>query len=353
MEGLSPNTIIYDSKTDFGNDGQGKSYMPNNYSNRFSGPVTAKNALLKSLNIPAIKSFYVAGPQNVVTLANKMGLENLNPEEAYGLSTALGAKEVRLIDHAGAMSIFGNEGQKVEKTAILKIYDQNGEIIEDNSEFQESEKVLDPNIANMVNYALTRNSGSLHIPGHEIAAKTGTSNVNHQGKSFPRDTWTVGWTPQIAIAVWAGNNDGSFLASNAVSTANAGPAFKAFMIEALKKYPNSGFGTPDLTGIRGGGSHSLLYHLDRKKDPQYKNWEKAIRGAQIARAKKKKEEAEAKAKAKKKQEEEEESQIQPVPPEPPTSDLCADIICQNGGRCSAGVCECIDGYTGTNCEISP
>jgi membrane peptidoglycan carboxypeptidase len=276
QKGIGPNTIIYDIKTDFGGDGGRIHYIPNDFSHRFSGPVTVKQAIQQSLNLPAIKAFYVAGPKNVITLAHNMGLDNLDPNAAYGLSTALGTKEVRMIDHVAAMSVFGNRGYKVGKTPILKIYTNDGTLIEDNSQPPKSEKVVDENIANLVNYSLTRNSGDLEIPGHSVAAKTGTSSVDHNGRSYPRDTWTVGYTPKIAVAVWAGNNDGSILNTSAVSYSNAAPAYRAFMIEALKKYPKADFQAPTITGIHGEDSHSLLYYLGRTRDPQFKNWEKSI-----------------------------------------------------------------------------
>ncbi len=311
--GFNPNTIIYDVKTNFGNDGSGKDYVPNNYDYSFRGPVSMQDAMIKSLNIPAVKTFHLSGSKEVMQTAYDMGLSHIDPNETYGLSSALGTQEVKLLDHLGALSVFGNEGEKADKISILKIEGKDGEVLLDKTEKSRGKRVLDENVANMMNSSISsRTSGTLFIPGHKVAAKTGTSTKIVDGKSRPSNTWTFGWTNEISAGFWAGNNDGSALSSSAVSTRNAAPAWQAFMKEALNKYPKSNFSPPrieesDVSMVNGdhqagekatvckyegklakentpssqiqeatfGGAHSLLYYVN-PSDSLLSNWEKGV-----------------------------------------------------------------------------
>ncbi len=242
-ENWGPGSTLYDVKTNFGG-----GYTPNNYDGSFRGAVTVRKALQGSLNIPAVKALYIAGMNQTLETAHEMGITTLNDPDRYGLSLVLGAGEVKPIDMAAAYGVFGNKGVKQDLSWYIKIEDANGKVL-DKYEERSGKQVLDPQIAYLMSSMLSDNParsyvfGSrspLYIPGHTVAAKTGTTNDN-------KDAWTVGYTPHISTAVWAGNNDGTKM-TNAGGVTAAAPIWNAFMKEALKKFPKSGFTKP--SGIK-------------------------------------------------------------------------------------------------------
>ncbi|MCK4891668.1 MAG: transglycosylase domain-containing protein, partial [Candidatus Pacebacteria bacterium] len=136
-KGYTPDTILFDVQTNFGKDGSGKNYIPQNYNYQFSGPVTMRGALARSLNIPAVKTLYLAGIGNSIQMAHNLGITTLNDPENYGLSLVLGTGEVKLLDMVSAYGVFANDGKRNSQATILKIEDSKGDILK---EFEENEK---------------------------------------------------------------------------------------------------------------------------------------------------------------------------------------------------------------------
>ncbi|MEI6498377.1 MAG: penicillin-binding protein [bacterium] len=237
----SPSKIIFDLQTDFGN------YTPNNYNMRFNGPVTIRQALSNSLNIPAVKIMSLAGIDNVLQTASDMGISTLNDRERYGLSLVLGAGEVKPVEMANAFSVFANSGNKNELTSILKITNnQNKVIYEYKPEDHPAKTALDPQIAYEISNILSDNNSrslvfgtrsSLYFPDRTVAVKTGTT-------SDFKDAWTVGFTPSISVAVWVGNSDATKMKSGADGSVLAGPIFHTFINKALVNTPNEDFVRP-------------------------------------------------------------------------------------------------------------
>jgi membrane peptidoglycan carboxypeptidase len=232
-------SVLYDVKTDFGG-----GYIPSNYDGSFRGNVTVRKALAGSLNIPAVKSIYIGGMNQVLETAHDMGITTLNNPENYGLSLVLGAGEVKPIDMAVAYGVFANGGIKQDLSWFVKIQDKNGDTLDEYKQ-QSGKQVLDPQIAYIMSNILSDNSarsyvfGSrspLYIPGYTVAAKTGTTNDN-------KDAWTVGYTPSVATAVWAGNNDGTKMNKAGGSTA-AAPIWNRYMKFALTKFQKEEFKKP-------------------------------------------------------------------------------------------------------------
>ena len=248
LQGYAPSTVLYDVKTKFGDD-----YEPENFDGEFRGPVSIRQALAHSINIPAVKATYLAGVSNVIDLARKMGIQLNQPSNWYGVSLGLGAGEARLIDITTAYSIFANGGYKTSPIAILKVEDKKGNILEEYQPLHTRELILDPQIAYLINNILSdieaRPEGywreQLSIPGQINAAKTGTSNKKKKDINYPFDTWTVGYTRQIATGVWAGNNDGSHLSLKASGLDTAGRIWHDFMVVATKNLPREPFEQPD------------------------------------------------------------------------------------------------------------
>ncbi len=240
-KGYQPENLIIDAPTDFGPDGSGQNYIPRNYDGKFHGIVTMRQALAMSLNIPAVKTLYLAGVDDTIELAHRLGITTLNKKNYYGLSLVLGGGEVTLLDETAGYSVFANDGKRNPVTAILKITDSQDRLIYNST--PQNLAVLDQQIARKINSILSDNdarvpifgsTNKLHIEGRAVAAKTGTA------QEF-RDAWAVGYTPALAAGVWAGNNDNRPMRSGADGSYVAAPIWHDFMVQALKKYPDEQF----------------------------------------------------------------------------------------------------------------
>jgi len=231
-KGYTPNDIVIDEKTNFGKWGN-EDYIPENYDDLYRGAVTLRQALSQSLNIPSIKVLLAAGIADTITTAHDMGITTLNEGASfYGPSLVLGSGEVKLIDMVSAYGVFANNGLRVQPTAILKIEDGEGTIIEENK--SASRRIMSEEICQMITSILSDNVARtpmfgahslLYFPGYEIAAKTGTTDQY-------RDAWTIGYAPYLAAGVWTGNNDNSAIAKEP-GVVMAGPIWHNFFQQAL------------------------------------------------------------------------------------------------------------------------
>jgi membrane peptidoglycan carboxypeptidase len=174
-------------------------------------------------------------------MAHRLGITTLNDPKRYGLSLVIGGGEVTLLDETSAFSVFANDGKRNPVDPVLKIVDNKGKIIQQNQ--PQNLPVLDPQIARKIDSILSDNSArvpifgpnnKLFIPGRTVAAKTGTT------QEF-RDAWTVGFTPDIAVGVWAGNNNNQPMNAGADGSFVAAPIWNQFMSQVLQQYPNEGF----------------------------------------------------------------------------------------------------------------
>ncbi|MFA6047897.1 MAG: PBP1A family penicillin-binding protein [Parcubacteria group bacterium] len=239
-KGFQPETMVTDSPTNFGPDGNGKNYVPRNYDGKFHGTLPMRKTLAMSLNIPAIKTLAMSGLDNVINMAHRLGITTINDRKRYGLSLAIGGAEVRPIDMASAFGVFANEGKKFSPSPILEVIYQDGSIYEKQAI---GEQVIDSEVARKINSILSDNdarssifgkNNPLYIPGKIVAAKTGTT------QEF-RDAWTVGYTPNIAVGVWAGNNDSRPMISGSDGVFVAAPIWRSFMDKVLNRYPDTAF----------------------------------------------------------------------------------------------------------------
>ena len=240
-KGFSPENHILDAETNFGKDGTGKDYIPQNYDYSYHGVVTMRQALSNSLNIPAVKTLTLAGMENAVSLINRFGVLNLQNKNNYGLSLALGGEEVRMLDEASGYAVFATEGKKNTIQSISKIMDAKGAVFY--TPETSSLQIVDPQVARKINSVLSDNSArsmvfgtgsKLYIPGKTVAAKTGTT-------SDFKDAWTAGYTPHIVTVVWTGNNNNQPMKSGADGSYVAAPIWNSFMQKALANYSNEPF----------------------------------------------------------------------------------------------------------------
>ncbi len=245
-KGFTGNSIVVDEQTDFGVFG-GKHYIPSNYDGRFRGAITLRNALAQSLNIPALKVLRdMAGLDDSIALAKSMGISTLNePSSFYGLPLVLGAGDVKLIDMVSAFSVFANGGYRIPASAILRIEDADGNIIYKNE--PTPKKVLEKNVCDLISDILSDNNArapifgyhsNLYFENYKASVKTGTTQDN-------KDGWTVGFTPKLAVGVWAGNNNRAPMQK--ISEAMAGPIWRAFMLQGLPKMGEPMINLPNST----------------------------------------------------------------------------------------------------------
>jgi len=257
-KGYDDKFLVLDSPTNFGVWG-GKEYTPQNYDGLFRGWVSLRSALAQSLNVPSIKVLYLAGTNEKIEnlgisdfrgmekilleglkeslkTARDLGITTLNKDISnYGPSLVLGGGEVNPLEMAYAYSVFANEGIKVPLSPILKIEDSKGRIIFEKK--NSSIRVLDSAVANLITDILSDNDARspmfgprshLYFEKYKVAAKTGTTD------NF-KDCWTVGYTPEISVSVWVGNNNNAPMVKKQPAATVAGPIFHSFLEKVLPK----------------------------------------------------------------------------------------------------------------------
>lgn len=219
---LTPDSIVIDEPLKY------KNWSPKNYGGTFSGPMTVTDAIKFSVNIPAVKTIERLKPETVVETAEAVGIKTkLNPY----LSLALGSSEVTPLELASAYSVFATGGKKPEQiTPILKIVDNKGFVLEDNTK-QKLNQVYDPYPVFLLNQTLKAvvregTGTAASIPGRVIAGKTGTT-------SDHRDSWFVGYIPQLVTLVWVGNDDNTVM-KHATGGTVVAPIWKEYMSQVTR-----------------------------------------------------------------------------------------------------------------------
>ena len=272
-------------------------YAPDNYDNRFRGPITVRNALAQSVNIPAVQGLYLAGIGDSIATAKSMGIESLNDPSRYGLSLVLGGGEASLLDMTAAYSVFANDGIRNPYNPVLRVEDAEGNIVDRSS--LSPRRVLPEEVSRLITDILSDNAArtpgfgansALYIPTRPVAVKTGTSNDY-------RDVWIIGYTPNLTVGAWVGNNDNRPMEKK-VSGLVVAPLWREYMEQILPQFPIETFIPPkpeDLSDLkpilRGdwstGGIHSILYWVDKNNprgpipqnpsdDSQFLSWEYGV-----------------------------------------------------------------------------
>jgi penicillin-binding protein 1C len=245
-EGFTPDTILFDVPTTFKTDI--KDYTPNNYDGKARGPVSLRQALAGSLNIPAVKLLYLTGISKVLDLAQALGYTTLSDRSRFGLSLVLGGAEVSLLEHTSTYAAFAREGATKPVVGILKVEDSRGTTLEQ-YEDTAGPQAIEQNVVRTLTNVLSDNearapifgaSNYLTLPDRPVAAKTGTTNDYH-------DAWTLGYTPQIAAGVWVGNSNNQAMKRGADGSVVAAPIWQAFMRAATSGLPIQGFTSPEPT----------------------------------------------------------------------------------------------------------
>ncbi|MBX5480948.1 MAG: penicillin-binding protein 1C [Myxococcaceae bacterium] len=230
--GYSPATVLSDTEAHFG--GVGGEYSPENYDRRTHGPVRVREALANSYNVPAVRVGEQLGPERVLRRLHRAGFDSLDKgAEHYGLGIVLGDGEVSLWEAARAYSGLSRGGVLRPLRPILHAWRADGTEIALRDEIRPRRFAPATNVA-LIADILSDNSARARAFGIDnvlrlpfpTAAKTGTS----KGYS---DNWTVGFTHERTVAVWAGNFDGSPMTKVSGIT-GAGPIFRALMLDAMR-----------------------------------------------------------------------------------------------------------------------
>ncbi|MGB9668854.1 MAG: transglycosylase domain-containing protein [Anaerolineales bacterium] len=248
-KGWTAATLIWDVPSEFppsGNpDDPSPPYIPQNYDEKFHGPVTVRTALANSYNVPAVKALQFIGiydnpdtpaKDGFIEMAKRLGITTLNRPD-YGLALTLGGGDVSLLELTGAYAVLANGGKKAPLISITKIIDREGNIVYE-APHDSAPQIIRPEHAYLITSILSDNKARTPMFGADsvlklpfpAAVKTGTTN------DF-RDNWTIGYTPQLVVGVWVGNADYSPM-NHISGVTGAAPIWSEFMKTVIPQINN-------------------------------------------------------------------------------------------------------------------
>jgi 1A family penicillin-binding protein len=277
----TPATVLSDVPTTFLTK-ENQPYEPQNYDRAWHGPMSLRQALASSNNLIAVKVLDHVGLDAMVTTAKELGITTFDDSDRFGLALTLGGGEVKLLELTAAYAAFANQGQRVEPRAIRQV---NGQPLGDMASGQGQQPTsplsplpaqgrgsfdltergdalpfllgkgpgvrsagaspISPQVAYLITSILSDDSARISAFGEDsflqlsrpAAAKTGTT-------TDYKDNWTIGYTPDLAVGVWAGNADNEPMYKISGIT-GAAPIWHDFMEEALRSRPWRDFERPD------------------------------------------------------------------------------------------------------------
>jgi membrane peptidoglycan carboxypeptidase len=275
--GWYPAMILQDHQTIYPTRVADGYYTPPNYDGHFHTgfPMTVRNAIANSFNIPAVDTIEFAGIPNVLNTAARLGLTEIasKPLSDFGPSLALGTAEVSLLHLTGAYATFANQGVRVPPTAILEITNSQGNpLYTYNAAHPQGVQAVGKDVAFLMSSILSDTASRYHEFGagnpleldRPAAAKTGTTD------SF-KDNWTVGYTPYLTVGVWAGNSDNSKMI-NVIGITGAGPIWHDVMeyVSHYYNYPPDDFIKP--ADVQPGTVSAYTGLLPHPGEPTVTDW---------------------------------------------------------------------------------
>ncbi len=223
----SPSSTVMDTPVSY-RDGNGW-YSPRNYGGGYSGAMSIRTALAVSANVPAVKLGKAVGLDKVIETCRTLGIKS--PLEPV-TSLPLGAIGVTPLEMAGGFATFASNGWSSDTTVIVRVTDSSGNVLLDNT--PKPKQILDPwasaSLTSALQNVITSGTGKNAQIGRPAAGKTGTT-------SSERDIWFVGYVPQLAAAVWIGNDNNRPIGGGATGGVYAAPIWRNFMLKALKNEP--------------------------------------------------------------------------------------------------------------------
>jgi 1A family penicillin-binding protein len=280
-------TVIKDEPKVYGSD-----YRPTNYDLKYRGEVTVRSSLAQSLNIPSVEIMQKLGTQDASDAAQRMGLSTVNEPDKYGLSLALGTAEVKPYEITNAYAAFANQGEQFTPSLYTRIVDKyETEVFEADKPI--AKRVISKEAAYLISSILSDNKArapifgsSLTINGRQVAVKTGTTNDN-------KDAWTMGYTPNLTVGVWVGNNENEPM-TGVVGSNSAGAIWRKAMTSWVADLPREDFVSPDdITTMQvcvpGGTAEELFIKGTEPKDSCKKKEEEEKRKTEEEEEEKKEE----------------------------------------------------------------
>jgi penicillin-binding protein 1A len=213
-----------------------RSYSPRNYDGGFMGNIPIRLALEVSRNVPAVKLGQAVGVNQIIEICRTLGIKS--PMQPV-TSLPLGAVDLSPMEMAGAYATFASNGWHADTTFIVQVSDSSGNVVLDNT--PRPQLVLDPwataSLTDVLQGVVARGTGKAAQIGRPVAGKTGTTDSQ-------RDVWFVGYVPQLATAVWVGNDNYAPLRAGATGGTYAAPVWRDFMQAALVNVPVEAFKRP-------------------------------------------------------------------------------------------------------------
>jgi len=267
---MTPDTTMDDQPVTYG------SWSPKNAGGSYSGTMTLSDALAHSVNTIAVQLADKVGPKNIIANAKKMGITTLDAKDD-NLAMALGGltKGVTPLEMASAYGTFANKGVHVKPTAIVKILDRNGNVLEDASTLEKEEtktRVMSEREAyemtTMLEGVIDHGTGTAAAIGRPAAGKTGTTDDN-------KDAWFVGYTPDIVTAVWIGDDTGSHSLGEIYGGTIPAEIWKDYMSSATSDESGGDFSAPSGMERRkettSSSSSSNSVRSDDREEPKKKS----------------------------------------------------------------------------------
>lgn len=239
--GFTAASLLNDKYTNYGGN---PAYVPKNYSGGYSGNVTLRNALARSLNTTAVAMGQSVGIDKVIDMAHTLGITSLNAgADNYGLPLALGSGEVKLVDMVEAYSTFADGGKRMPQTSILKVTGSNGAEIA--LAKRSKVQVLDAQTAYIISSILSDNKARSVTFGSVSPLKTTKTTAVKTGTTDNyNDSWTMGYSPDYVVGVWMGNNDRTPM-KQVSGIEGAAYVWHDIMTDILANTPDEAFTKPE------------------------------------------------------------------------------------------------------------
>ncbi|MDC4224102.1 MAG: PBP1A family penicillin-binding protein [Candidatus Manganitrophus sp.] len=236
--GLTPASMVLDNPVVYTDEELDKVWKPENYEEKFYGPITLREALTYSRNLATVRLLEQIGVRNVLEFSKRVGIQSPLTRD---LSLALGSSGVTLTELTSAYAVFANQGVRVEPTLIVSVSDHNGRVLEHRElapqqvVSKETAYVITNMMEDVIQRGTARKAKSL---GRPLAGKTGTTN------EFT-DAWFIGFAPNLVAGVWVGFDDNRPLGDREAGGSAALPIWMTFMQESLSRFPVTPFSIPD------------------------------------------------------------------------------------------------------------
>jgi 1A family penicillin-binding protein len=213
-----------------------KYYTPKNYGGGYAGPMSLRTALMQSRNVPAVVLGRKVGLDKVIEVCRRLGIKS--PLLAVP-SLPLGAADLTPLEMAGAYATFASNGWHSDPTIIVRVTDSQGNVLLDN--IPKPKLVLDPwataSLTSVLQGVINGGTGTAAQIGRPAAGKTGTTDSE-------RNVWFVGYVPQLATALWIGDDANRALGKGITGGGFAAPIWRNFMSQAVKNEPVKYFPSP-------------------------------------------------------------------------------------------------------------